>query len=120
MEVVQDVSLSGWIVKMLLNALGLFAAGKILKGVYFQNFSNALIVAVVLAILNATLGWILAIITFPLTIITLGLFTFVVNALLIMLADYFIKGFKVRNFWWAFLLAIVLAVFNALLHSIYF
>jgi putative membrane protein len=111
-EVVQQTTLTGWVLKLLLNALALFFATRLLKGVELTNFTQAILVAFVLSLLNATVGFILKILAFPLTLITLGLFIFVINALVIMIADSFIGGFRVRGFGSAFLLAILLAVFN--------
>ncbi|HQU58628.1 MAG TPA: phage holin family protein, partial [Saprospiraceae bacterium] len=86
------------IIKVLLNALALMAGAHLLKGVDIEDFSRALIVAVALSFLNATLGSFLQWITTPLRFLTLGLFTFVVNAVLLLLAAHFLKGFKIRDF----------------------
>ncbi len=120
MEIVQTASLGGWLVKMLLNALALFVAAQLLRGVHLTDFARAIIVALVLAILNATLGAILNLLALPLTLVTFGLFSFVVDAAVIMAAAYFLKGFTVDGFWPALLLAVLLALFNLVLHSIYF
>jgi len=75
----------------------------------------ALIAAAVIGLVNATLGLILKIFTFPLTLLTLGLFWFVINALMLEVAAAFVHGFQVRNFEAAFLGAIVLSVVSSLL-----
>lgn len=108
-----------FLMKTLLNALALFAAAYLLKGVVIKDFLNAIIVAVVLALLNATLGQVLDFITLPLRILTLGLFSFVVDAIVIWIAASLLKGFEVRSFWSAVVLAIVLAIFNAILYQLY-
>ena len=120
LEIAQDHSLGGWIVKILLNALALLAGGRLLSGIHLTDFGRAVIVALVLALLNATLGAFLSLLALPLTLLTFGLFGFVIDALVIMTAGYFLKGFTVDGFWPALLLALLLALFNLVLHSIHF
>ena len=74
--------------------------------------TGALILAVVLAALNLLLRPILFVLTLPITILTLGLFSLVINAVLVMLASWVVPGFSVAGFWWAMLYAIVLALIN--------
>jgi putative membrane protein len=114
-----DSDLGNMLIKTLLNALALMAGAHFLKGVDIQDFTRALIVAVLLAILNATLGEVLDFITTPLRFITLGLFSFVVDAILLMIASHFLKGFKIKSFGSAFFLAILLGIFNAFLYWIF-
>ena len=78
----------------------------------------ALILALVLALLNALVKPLLIFLTFPVTIITLGLFLFVINALIILLAAKLVPGFKVDGFWWALLFSIVMTIINSILISI--
>ena len=105
--------------KTFLNAAALFAAASLLEGVVLKDFTRALITAIILSILNATVGAILDFFAIPLRIITLGIFSFVVDAFIILLTSYFLKGFTVKNFWSAFLLAILLAVFNTILYGLF-
>ena len=108
------------LVKILLNALALFAAAFLLRpNVQVKDFGRALILAIVLALLNGTIGAFLKTISLPLNILTLGFFSFVINALMIVIADYFMKGFQVRGFWWALVLAVLLSVFNSVLYAIF-
>lgn len=106
------------LINLILSALAVFAAAYILPGVHVQNFTTALVAAIVLGVINAILKPILVILTLPLTIITLGLFTFVINALLILLAANLVPGFKVDGFLWALILSLVLSVINSVLHSL--
>lgn len=108
-----------FLLKMLLNALALLAAAYFLKGVEIRNFVNAILIAVVLAFLNSTLGAFLGFISLPLRIITLGLFSLVVDAFVLMVTARFIKGFKLDGFSSAFWLAALLGIFNAILYQIY-
>lgn len=106
--------LANWIV----SGLAIFLSAYLLSGVHVDGFATALIVAVVLGIVNAILKPILIILTLPINILTLGLFTLVINALLILLITGLIPGFKVDGFWWAFLFGLVLSVVNSILHGL--
>lgn len=108
------------LIKVLLNAVALFAAAYLLRpNVQIKEFGRAILLAIVLALLNGTLGSILNFLALPLNFLTLGLFSFVITALMIMIADYFMKGFQVRGFWWAFILAILMGVFNSILYKVF-
>lgn len=104
------------LVSWLLSALVIVASAYLLPGVHVASFTTALVLAVVLGIINAVLKPILLILTLPITLITFGLFTFVINGLLILLASNIVPGFKVDGFWWAVLFAILLSVINSFLN----
>ncbi len=108
-----------FIITILVNGLAVFLTAYFLKGVTVKNYLYALLVAVVLAVVNAIIKPVLIILTIPITILTLGLFILVINALLIMLVDYLLSGFKVKNFGWALLFSIVLSIVNAVLQWIF-
>src|SRR5262245_56998700 len=99
----------------LLSALGLVIVAKLVPGFEIRGFGTALLAAVVVGFVNATLGFLLKILTFPLTFVTLGLSWFVSNALMLKLAAAFVPGFRIEGFLPAFLGAIVLSVINLLL-----
>lgn len=101
-----------WIISILVSAVAFFLGAKLLTGVTVKDFAQAIIIALVIGLLNITLGVFLKIMT--LGILSLGVFTLLLDAILIQVADYFLKGFAVKNFWWALALAIVVAVFDAL------
>ncbi|HKL40511.1 MAG TPA: phage holin family protein [Cryomorphaceae bacterium] len=101
------------IIKLLLNALLVFALAWALPGVQVADFWTALIVAIILGLLNIFVKPILVIITIPVTIITLGLFLLVINAVVILLTDWMVDGFNVNNFWWALLFSLILSVLNS-------
>jgi putative membrane protein len=103
-----------WIVRFLLNGLAVVLAAYLLPGVDVDGYGTALIVALVLAIANVIVKPILIVLTIPITIITLGLFLLVINALIILLADALVDGFVVSGFWWALLFSLILSVFNSL------
>ena len=102
----------------LLSALGLFLVAHIVPGFEVSGFMAALLAAVVVGFVNSTLGLLLKILTFPLTILTLGIFWFVINALMLELASGLVPGFYVRGFLSAFLGALVLSLINMLLKSL--
>jgi putative membrane protein len=106
------------LLKWLIMAASIIIAAYFIPGVRVGSFLSALWVALFLGIVNLLIRPILIIITLPINILTLGLFTFVINAALILLASSVIKGFEVAGFWWALLYSIVLSVVNSLLNLI--
>lgn len=99
-----------FIISILFTAAVVMVLGHLLPGVHVTNFWTAVVVALVLALLNAVLKPILIVLTFPITVITFGLFLFVINAIIIIICDKFIGGFAVDNFWWALLFSILASV----------
>ena len=89
-----------------------------MPGVHVAGFTTALIVAVVLGLLNIFIKPILVILTLPVTILTLGLFLLVINALIILLCTNIVGGFSVDSFWTAFLFSIVLSLSQAIMNGI--
>ncbi|HZX74259.1 MAG TPA: phage holin family protein [Cyclobacteriaceae bacterium] len=102
------------ILRFLLTGLGVVFTAYLLPGVSVDDYWSALIVAVVLALANVLVKPILIIFTIPLTIFTLGLFLLVINAIIILLVDYFVPGFTVDGFWWALAFSLILSVFNSM------
>lgn len=98
------------LIKLLLNAIAVFVLAEILNGVYVDNYATSLVVAAVLSILNVLVKPVLVILTLPVSILTLGLFLFVVNAIIILLADKLIEGFRVDGIWTAVLFSILLCI----------
>ncbi len=106
-----------WFFKVLVCSVNVFILAYILPGIAIVDFFTAIIVAVVLSLLDAIVKPLLIILTLPATILTLGLFLFVINAAIILLDAYFVHGFKVDSFWYALLLSAVLSFFNSLVHK---
>src|SRR5258708_3059635 len=104
----------GNIITFVINALAVGITAYILPGVAVGNFLNSFIVAVVLAIANAFIRPVLLLLTLPLNILTLGLFTFVINAVMILIVAAIIPEFKVKGFWWALLFSLILSVVHAI------
>jgi len=96
------------IIRLLLNALALLAASYLITGVNVTSFYTALMAAIILGLVNAIIRPLLILLTLPITILTLGLFTLVINSLLVLFVASFIKGFSVLGFWPAFFLSLFL------------
>lgn len=106
------------LINWLLSALVIISAAYILPGVQVKGFFTALVVALILGVINAVIKPILIILTLPINILTLGLFTLVINGLLIMLTSAIVPGFQVENFWWALLFGLLLSVINTFLDKV--
>ncbi len=102
----------GILINWLLAALAIMATAYLLPGVSLSGFVPALVTALVLGLVNAFIKPLLLLLTLPINILTLGLFTLVINALLIMLVSKLVSGFQVQGFWWALAFSVVLTVVN--------
>ncbi|WP_340065492.1 phage holin family protein [Ascidiimonas aurantiaca] len=107
-----------YLIRILLSALAVVVLSKILPGVFVESYLTAIIVALVLSFLNFLVKPILIILTLPVTIITLGLFLLIINALIIVFADKLIDGFTVDSIWWALLFSLLLSLFQSILFSL--
>jgi putative membrane protein len=106
-----------FIIKLLITAAIAYGLSSILTGVHIEDYKTAIIFALVLAVLNLIVKPILIILTLPITIITLGLFLFVINALIIIIADKFIDGIKIDGFFWALIFSLVLSILSSAVNS---
>jgi putative membrane protein len=107
------------IVKLVLTAIAVIIIAKLLPGVSLDNtFTTPLIVALVLGILNILLKPILIILTLPITIVTLGLFLLVINAIIIKLASDLIEGFAVSSIWTAIIFSILLSILQSIFNTL--
>ncbi|HON85592.1 MAG TPA: phage holin family protein [Syntrophorhabdaceae bacterium] len=107
------------IIRWLLMALSIMILGYYLPGITINGFWSALWVALFLGIVNTIIKPVLVFITLPINILTLGLFTFVINASLVMLASSVIKGFQVQGFLYAVLFSVILSIINFLLNLLF-
>jgi putative membrane protein len=103
----------GILVGWALNAGALLLLGWMIPAVHVDGFGTALIVALVLGLLNTFIRPVLIILTLPVNLLTLGLFTFVINGFLFWFAARILEGFAVRGFWWAVLAAIVYSLITS-------
>ena len=108
-----------WVISLLINSAALLIADWLLSGIYFSGAISAIIAAVVLGVVNTLIRPILVIVTLPLTIISLGLFIFVVNAIAFALAAFLVPGFQVYSFSDAFWGAIITSLVSWALSQIF-
>jgi putative membrane protein len=106
-----------FIIKIAIYALAILLCAYILPGIAVDSVVDLLIVTLLLIVFKAVLKPILVLLTLPITIMTLGLFVFVLNALIILLTDYLVAGFHVQSFWWALLFSLILSVLVAVFES---
>lgn len=104
--------------RWILFAFAIMLIGWILPGISIEGFVSALIATVVLALINIFIRPLIEFISLPINILTLGLFSLVINALLFMLAGFFVSGVEIDNFWWALLASIILSILGVLIDNI--
>ncbi len=103
----------------LINSVSVFITSKVLSGVEIKNFWSAVWVAGGLSLVNLLIKPILAFVSIPFIIITFGLFVWVIDALLIMLVDKFVDGFKIKNFGWALAFSFIMSIISTVLIRIF-
>jgi putative membrane protein len=106
------------ILRILLSAVAVVILSKVLPNVSVDSYTTAIIVAIVLSLLNFIVKPILVILTLPVTIVTLGLFLLVINAIIILLASNFITGFTVNGVLWAIIFSLLLSLLQSILYSL--
>lgn len=104
--------------EILLSAIAVIVLANILPGIYVSGFLTAIVVAAVLILLNIFIKPLLILFTLPVTIFTLGLFLLVINALIIMICDALVSGFKVDGFWYALLFSVLLSILQSVLFAL--
>ncbi|NOT75376.1 MAG: phage holin family protein [Cyclobacteriaceae bacterium] len=102
------------ILRFLLSGVAVVLTSYLLPGVELHDFWDALLVAVLISISNVLVKPVLIILTIPITIFTLGLFLLVINAVIILMVDYFVDGFRVEGFLWALAFSLILSIFNSM------
>ncbi len=107
-----------FLAKLVTTSLSVLIVAYLLPGVTVDSALSAIGLAIVLAILNVFIKPLLVVLTLPITVVTLGLFLIVVNALIILLADELVPGFSVDGFWWAVLFSFILSLVVSILESI--
>ncbi|KKT89219.1 MAG: hypothetical protein UW87_C0007G0029, partial [Candidatus Moranbacteria bacterium GW2011_GWC2_45_10] len=107
-----------FLIAWLVSAVVILLLSYLLPGITVASFVSALLVALVWGLLNAFIKPVLLFLTLPINILTLGLFTFVINALLVMLVAAIVPGFKVENFWWNFWWALLFSILLSLVISL--
>jgi putative membrane protein len=105
--------------RLLITAFSVIIVAYLVPGVHVSGFSAAFMVALVLSFLNAFLKPVLLILTIPITLFSFGLFLFVLNAIIVQIADYILDKFAIDNFLYALLFSIILSIVNTILESIF-
>jgi putative membrane protein len=106
-----------FLLRIIITAVVAFALSSILRGIKIDSFWTAIVLALVLAVLNILVKPVLIILTLPITILTFGLFLFVINACIILLAGKFVNGFHVDGFGWALLFSLLLSILTSMLYK---
>lgn len=106
------------IIEVLLMGLAVFIGARLVPGVSVDGYGTAIIAALLIALANATIGFILRVLTFPVNFLTLGLVSFIISVLMILLVSNLMNGFHVTGFWAAAILAIVVALIKAIFGAI--
>jgi putative membrane protein len=109
-----------FIVRILISTLAVLTTGYLLpdKMAHVDGFTTAIIIALVLAFLNSVVKPVFILLTIPVTLLSMGLFLLVINAVIILLADYFVDGFRVGGFWSALIFSIVLTIINSIFNGL--
>ena len=108
------------IIKIIITAVAAFGISKLLgPHVEVTNFTSAIIFSIILGLLNIFVRPILLLFSLPITILTLGLFSLVINAVIILLAGNFTSGIHINGFWWAFVFSILLSIVTSILEGIF-
>src|SRR5215469_12293769 len=104
-----------WLLHWIVNAVVLLLVSRLISGFQIRSFGSAMFAVVIIGIVNATLGLFLKVMTFPLSILTLGLFVFVIDGFVLWLSSKLVPGFSVTGFKPAFIAALILALIQMLL-----
>lgn len=113
----QQEGLLARLIRLIIAGVAVLLTAYLLNGVEVSGFWMAVLVAFLLAIVNTYLRPFLLVISFPLTVLTFGLFLFVVNVLMIYVVEWILPGFTVVNFWWALLFSVIQSFLNSLFQS---
>jgi len=108
----------GILVRWFIITVAILIAANVVPGIRVADLQTALIAAAILGILNALVRPVLVILTLPITLLTLGLFLFVINALMFQLAGHLVSGFYVQSFWSALLGSLVVTIVSYVTHSV--
>ena len=109
----------GFIANLLISALAVYLTAWLLPGIVVKSFWSAMGISFIIGLLNVLVRPLLTLLTIPVTIVTLGLFLFVIDALIIMLAAKLLDGFIVNGFWWALIFSIIVTSVTNFLYRIF-
>ncbi|MBI2972990.1 MAG: phage holin family protein [Armatimonadetes bacterium] len=111
--------MSGFLLRWLFNAIAIYLTTRIIQGLQIPDFTTALIAALVLGIVNAFIRPIVLLLTLPINLLTLGLFTLIVNTLMLYLVAAVVRSFVITSFWSALIGAVLIAIISTLLSHIF-
>lgn len=104
---------------LVINSVVIFLGAELLRGITVKSYFTALGVALLLGLINTFIKPILLFLTFPITILTLGLFILVLNAWILMVIDKLVEGFTIKSFWWAVVYGLFISILNSILHAVF-
>jgi len=107
-----------FVTHLIVSSLAVLISAYLLPGVHVDGILTAILVAVVLSFLNSIVKPLIVLLTIPVTVVTFGFFLLVINALMILLADRLVDGFKVGGFWWALIFSLVLSFITSVLNKL--
>jgi putative membrane protein len=110
--------MSEFLIYLIINSIAVAVTAALLPGVRLEGIGAKVITVVVLGVITAFIKPVLVLLTLPISVVTLGLFVFVINALLVLLVSNLVPGFEVDGFWWALVFSLVLSVVNMFLVSL--
>ncbi len=105
------------LIRIIITTIAVLVTDLLLSGVHIEDFITALLVAVVLGLLNAVLRPVLLVLTLPITLVSLGLFILVINAVIVLIASRIVDGFHVNGFWWALGFSLILSIVQGILQG---
>lgn len=108
-----------FIIRLFITAFVAYGLSSLLSGVHIPDFKDALILVLLLAVLNAIVRPLLILLTLPITILTFGLFLFVINVIIISLADWLMDGISIDGFWWTLLFSLLLSAISSFAFSLF-
>ncbi|RYY47588.1 MAG: phage holin family protein [Chitinophagaceae bacterium] len=108
-----------FLLRLLISAVVAFGLANVLPGVHIPNFKDALLLVILLAILNAIVKPLLVLLTLPITILSFGLFLFVINVIIISIADWLMTGINIDGFWWTLIFSLLLSFISSFAFSLF-
>ena len=106
-------------INWVLSGLVVLSTSYLLPGIHVESFLTALVVALVLGVVNILVKPLVFVLTLPLTLLSLGLFSFVINALMVVITEWLVPGFQVDGFLWAMLFSLTVSVLSTLVHTLF-
>jgi putative membrane protein len=113
-----ELTVSRLLLHWLISTASLLIVAYLIPGIQVSGLGTALLASIVIGLVNASVGFVIKVVTLPLTILTFGLFLLVINALMLLLTSYLVPGFYVASFWSAFFGAVVLSIVSTILKAL--